>query len=358
VQCFDRMGVGLLPKVNQSFWKVEFAEMPLLQTSNFNAIVGMGPPETPAADAWNFAKQDVEEILSYLERGDAVDTSLINSLGDTIQVATQISEHPPVLASFGVDAFSLCLGAESGSPGYLSWNDEHTGLASSVLSEVAVIGQHTWSVELTAPRLEKQNPSIQVTEDVECKNGCTALLDSGTSLLGVPHAVYQALEQEAMKLNPECTNMNELADLVFTLGGKRVSLPPSSYVAEVVGKVPSHLSSLLRVKSSTKKEPPTLEHPRCQLFAVELNSVSDVGATWILGVPFFRKYYTRFKVGRTKKHRKVLIARADADCKPATDQMVLASTREAIQKPIRIELSKLYMPERAREVASQDFINL
>merc|ERR1719181_2460594 len=45
-------------------------------------------------------------------------------------------------------------------------------------------------------------------------------------------------------------------------------------------------------------------------------SMTQFGPMWLLGMPFFREYYTSFDLGTQTRERKVFIAKADKDCQP------------------------------------------
>ena len=67
--------IGAFDHRNQTFWEVVDARMPILRNSAFQAIVGVGPPETPAADAW--AEVQVDIGLGFVSVSHLVDIGLI-----------------------------------------------------------------------------------------------------------------------------------------------------------------------------------------------------------------------------------------------------------------------------------------
>merc|ERR1719277_1715117 len=75
--------------------------------------------------------------------------------------------------------------------------------------------------------------------------------------------------------------------------------------------------------SETQKEGRT-----CELLIGKIDVETQVGPMWILGMPFFREYYTTFSLGsnlRDKTARKVYVAQADGDCEPEAPQLNIAS---------------------------------
>lgn len=352
VEAFDLVNIAELDAVNQTFWTVEYASMPLLGSAAFNAIVGVGPPETPASDAWGFAKTDIDEILEGLERGTHVAPSLITQVSDSVMVASEVSTFPALLDNMGMKQFSICIGAAAGSPGYVVWNDDIVQREPEKFSTMPVVGHHTWSVQVH--NAELSNPHDGGAVELGCADGCSALIDSGTSLLAVPKLVYRQLETVVTKLKPDCSNINELPDLVFMMGNLRINLPPSSYVAELTGSVPTHLQSFVRVRNRVNthtgaRGPYTWAEPKCQLFVMELKSESQFGSSWILGLPIFRKYYAAFNVGTTMADRTVSFAPADDNCKPTSGTFV---HKDDVRHEIKsIELSKLYVPKRVLDGA-------
>merc|ERR1719262_1547517 len=64
---FERLQIGPNIAPNMSFWEAYQARMPLLMNSNFQAIVGMGPPGRPEHDANEVAKQERSTVAQYKE---------------------------------------------------------------------------------------------------------------------------------------------------------------------------------------------------------------------------------------------------------------------------------------------------
>jgi len=293
----DDLSIGPLAATNQSFWNVKFAELPASANASFEALLGLGPPEAPAADAWDLADAAVANITQYYEAGHEAPDATAAEAKLRVGVANELSKNMPPLQGLNCLDFSLCFGARPGSGGVLVWNDRAAEEQPELFSRVPVVGNHSWSVNLSNVRLDED--FAEAGDGLNCSQGCSALLDSGTSLLGVPSAVAAKLAEAVDLLDESCSNINDLPDLAFELGGTRVTLPPTSYVAELEGQRPHHLWKLLPWRRGRRS---------CQLAVFETNAMSSTGPLWILGMPFFREYYTTFTSSKTPAQRSVLIA--------------------------------------------------
>lgn len=351
VEAFDLVNFGAEKAVNQTFWHVMSASMPLLVNAPFQAIIGVGPPETPAADAWSFAKQDVSEVSHYFEEGKKAPAATIAQAKQTVEVAMEVSKRTTMMDSMGVRTFSICIGAMTGSDGLFTWNDDVHKTNMDMFVQVPIVGSHTWSVQLNSVSLSyKGKRRVPVGADsaaVECQDGCSAILDSGTSLLAVPRSVYARLAAAAEKVHGDCSNLEDLPDLVFEMNGHSFSLPPDAYMAEVVGTFPVDLQHLIFARRQPAR--------RCKLMVMEIGSRTQYGAMWLLGVPFFRKYYTVFDVGRTKQDRSLFIATSGNNCTVGNGTNVAKRGAPTVR---RIEAAKFYMPQRVRRAVNKGFMHV
>ena len=99
---------------------------------------------------------------------------------------------------------------------------------------------------------------------------CQFVVDTGTSILTGPSKKIKALEDKIGTVNADCSNVDSLPTIAFTLAGKDLTLEPSFYVL----KVKDDVSGVTQ----------------CQL---GMQALDQLGL-WILGDPFLRKYYTVF----------------------------------------------------------------
>mmetsp|Transcript_29193 Transcript_29193/g.92006 ORF Transcript_29193/g.92006 Transcript_29193/m.92006 type:complete len:266 (+) Transcript_29193:1-798(+) len=264
--------------------------------------------------------------------------------------------------------FSMCIGRRPGSDGYFVWNDYSAYHQPDAFTRVQVVGRHSWSVQLDNVRIEgmdedgRPNSTSQVS--LGCTSGCSAIIDSGTSLLAVPSHIKNKLEAMMARVNSDCSNLQDFPDLVFDMGGHRFSLPPSAYIGEVVGAVPNYLEGIVKTSAG---QIPFEPRTRCQLLLMDSYASTSYGPLWIFGVPFFRKYYTTFHIGKSHNDRSLYIAPAGKDCKPMTTQAALYSgpsfphlrTATALNNDLlRVDASKINLPPIAQIAATKQFVRL
>ncbi|KRY66690.1 Lysosomal aspartic protease, partial [Trichinella pseudospiralis] len=151
------------------------------------------------------------------------------------------------------------------------------------VDEKYYIGNITW-VPLTKERYwEFEMKAITVgNEQVGCMDGCTAIADTGTSLIAGPKDEVQRL-QEAIGAKPlimgqyyvNCDQVDSLPNVQLSIGGRVFDLKPEDYV--------------LRVQQMGKSI--------CLSGFMGLDLPPQVGKLWILGDIFIGLYYTVFDVG-------------------------------------------------------------
>lgn len=283
----NSLHIGPLATGKQEFWQVVDANMPVLQNSEFAAILGIGPqdPSKPS-----------------------------NAAG--------------MAHNLGIGRFSLCLLMEPQAPGYITWNDDALDKSPHMFVEIAMYKSGFWLAALKNVMLG--NVSLG------CTGGCGAVVDSGTSLLGVPKAADKIIRKELSKLRLNCNDISALPPLHFELGGQRLSLPPDAYLGMIVG---TGVSTLLEGVS----------RPGCQPVSMPVTINSTLGETWIFGMPFLRAYYTVFVEG---EHPKLHVSRATKDCHPSSGQMELYQGHKA-SIARRIKVARLYLPPWLRKAQAR-----
>jgi len=362
-QASDLFGMGQKAAVNQTFWEVRDADMPLLSDASFNAILGVGPPETAMRELWKGATGAIDAVVLSLNLDVLPLNSTLENAVDMVKTASELSVMPTLVANMNVNAFSICLGSEPGSDGYFIWNEDDGSSSSDwypspahLFSRAQVIGSRTWSLKLENARLESRGVESDsaVPTTIGCRDGCSVLMDSGTSLLAVPYEVLKSLREVFEKLDIACNNIAQLPDLVFELGGVRHSLSADAYVGSLDGSAESQDAFLQTIRAPRNRVKRT-----CELMIMESVIDADTGPMWILGMPFFRKYYTTFVVGKTLKDRAIFTAHAGHDCRPATSDHGEKLWAARASRPVRrYNTSHFFLPRSSRIVTTQKYMPL
>merc|ERR1719421_2661283 len=246
----------------QAFWEIISHQIPVLDFAKFAAIVGIGP---------DFAYGNKEQTL---------------------------------LMSYGVEEFSVCLQKKSGSVGYLTWGPVASQAEKKVaFTSVSVVGEHHWVTRMT-------NVKFGDGKDAACgaTTPCAAIIDSGTSLIAAPGVALMQLSEMVGPINEDCSNLQDLPTLHFTLGdGQPFTLPPAAYVMRIHGAVleASHVWDLLFFKPKIKKV------NMCMPAFMQLDMMSQFGPVWIMGMPFFRYYHSSFD----RKNKQMHFASAGPGCR-------------------------------------------
>lgn len=359
----DKFAIGPFQPKDQCFWEGISASMPLLANAQFQAIIGIGPPETPAADAWAFAKSTLRHINRYFRKhlGEGPPNDLFEQANEDISTALQISEARPLLSNFEVRMFSVCLGKRPGSNGFFVWNDTLPLQQPELFHTLPVVGKHTWTVRMAGVHLSERVPTPESEGTIPmpgCADGCSAIVDSGTSLLVMPTDAVDAFVQLLKtRIGPGCTNLHQLPDIVFDLSGVEVSLSPDAYMGQVSGDVPAYINDVVRVRH-LELDDLTGGSGRCQVAVMESFTQTEHGPLWILGMPFFRKYYTTFDVGSNASERSIRVALANDACTPVSPKVPMArAAREVVVQRREIDLSHVLPPSILRQ-AREDFLHI
>jgi len=339
----DQLEIGPY-RLNQSFWHVHWASMPVLRASDFQAIMGVGPPEVPRLLAWRDANRSAQLFATSLGAEGEVNQTLRDRAWSLAEKAQWLSDHPAVLEGTRERMFSICLQKEPLSPGYVVWNDTSVAQHPELFHRVPVGRPHEWSVDLrnvrfgfleapardedaAAPADAGMFQAVEQQEDEEheafnasafdnvgCRDGCRALLDSGATLLSMPAGVVDKLTEEVFHKGRNCSNMWEMPHLVFELNGKSFSLPPDAYMSSVPTRMPEYVPADFRRLGEGAASATTVSlHRRgCDLLVGKMAQSNQ----WVFGLPFFRKYYTTFSVGDSASDRAVYLAGASKTCTP------------------------------------------
>jgi hypothetical protein len=261
VRGYDRVSIGHLTVERMPIWEIVDHKIDVLEVSHLDAIVGIGPGEADRT-------------------------------------------HPSLMDKFGITRFSVCLQQQDKSPGWIIWQD-YDPRTRPGFTEVEVKGQVHWGVELW---------NVQVGDTVvSCQQGCGAVLDSGTSLIAAPRQSLVHLKGALDTLHPDCSNMHDMPWLRFQIADKIMELPPQAYIARMVGVIPPTIWDVLSFKPQAKVV------MQCVPLLMDLDEMNTpLGPLWIIGMPFFRYYYTTFSFTTRRVH----VAKSTPACEPSPNGVI------------------------------------
>jgi len=296
---YETVKVGPLHSEEQAFWEIVDHRISVLDTAKFSAIVGIGP---------NFAYGNKEKTL---------------------------------LMSYGVEEFSICLQKPTGSEGFLTWGPSPHAPPRSQVITAHVNGKHHWATPLTNVTFGR--PSLGL-DSIPCgAKGCTAIIDSGTSLIAAPGFALMQLSEMIPPIADDCSNLHELPTLHFVVDGKPMELPPEAYVMRITGATidADDVWDLLFFKPKIRKV------NICMPAFMQLDMMSHNGPVWILGMPFFRYYHTTFD----RKNQAMYFAEAGPTCDPLPlvnrtngQQSFLSVDKRVAGKPMDIDVDAIVPP--------------
>jgi len=298
VMGYENVSVGNgMNSPHQSFWEITDHRITVLDTAKFAAIVGIGP---------NFAYGNAEQTL---------------------------------LMSFGVEEFSICLQKPAGSEGFLTWGPEPAAPAKHDVVTAKVTGKHHWATPLT--NVSFGHPTLGQMQIPCGAQACTAIVDSGTSLIAAPGMALMQLSEMIPPVAEDCSNLHELPNLHFVIDGQPLVLPPEAYVMRVTGAVmqADSIWDLLFFKPKIRKV------NMCMPAFMQMDMVSKTGPIWILGMPFFRYYHTTFD----RKRKEMRFAQAGPQCEPLplgnhTGDSLLEVDERVAGVPMDIEVDAIIPP--------------
>ncbi|CAK9051511.1 unnamed protein product [Durusdinium trenchii] len=345
----DLLEIGPLHGL-QAMWLVEQADMSILQQSNFQAIMGLGP--IALAETLQDLRK-LHEIAETLEAHHLMSPFLRHRLKEQQQAHLELASlNDSVPATLHLRFLSVCLERPANSPGHLIWHDLDPTLRSEPFRRLTVVGSISWALQLKDLRLRAPNGT---SVPLACSEGCGALLDTGTSLISAPTAPRAKLAQLLEAMGANCLDQETWPILEFQLGGEHLSLSAQALLGMVKGLMP------LPWRSSYQQHPFVVVEA-CELLVMDTGDINtEWGPLWILGMPFFRQYYTTFDYGAPKSHAAgrtppaVWVAESTEQCTPRA-----ASTHVQLVQhgPVQVDLAKLRLPEWMANRANRSHINL
>lgn len=293
------------------------------------------------------------------------DGSYSSSYDEVVQEMNEVARFAktvkPWLKNEEVVTFSFCLSQQFRKDGILILNDRQVDEQRESFRRVDVDSRGPfWQTEISHVRLGGPEDPFKVWSTAPS----TTILDTGTSLIGAPSwfvgAMVDFVDAHAEELG--CSDTSLWPSLDFELNGAKLSLPGSSYVGRVLTKDGgfSGAAHILR-------RMPHLHSPRyvctALVFSTSDGNEDSGGARdpdapanpeWILGLPFFRAYYTAFRMSpNSMGPRRVYLAEADEECKVGRSR-AFTRTTTAFGMPATIDPSKLRLPNRSMTWAIQE----
>lgn len=189
-----------------------------------------------------------------------------------------------LMSSLGTNTVGVCYGQRDGDPGRLQVGGGIPGLT---YTQFPVIGDLHWAIRL-------DGMSVGGGPSLSCDGPphCSAIIDSGTSLIAVPAATLDQLLLTIGDVNPDCSNIDSLPTLHLQLGGHTLELPPQLYVAKLKDVEEEQTVGWGMFKFPFKTG--RLVEACLPLF-MEMDMTTALhGPVWILGMPFLRAYSATF----------------------------------------------------------------
>jgi len=375
ISCGPGAGPSIIRAYKQMFWMTVKADLPVAEESNFQGILGLGPPGSDAKMAQLEVKEAKKEVAAMRSQGMDVDQykPFVDNLEDVAKFTKTVK---PWLENKGLIAFSVCLRNEPGREGTLIYNDrkslETPDLFASIVMDTK--GPY-WQTKLSGLKLGGDADA----DRIRTEGSTQAILDTGTSLIGAPswfvNGVVSFVSARLSDLG--CDDVTKWPDLRFKLGGVELALPASSYLGKVVGdesfikddprlfgRMP-HLKTRMpctaMIFSTTNDETYDSEEGEDDYARVKVNATRAVLADdtadspeWIFGLPFFRTYYTTFLLTKDAMDaRRVFLAEANEKCvikgKPGSSSkhgFKRMSSKQSLSAPMAIDPRKLRFPPR------------
>lgn len=250
------------------------------------------------------------------------DFSVIVGMGFTTHVpdsSSQMGDVVTLLERVNCDVFSVCLERGAQNPGWLTLNPT---LDMALFRSVPVVGEKHWAVQLSDVKFAKDKPD-------PCAGGCAAIVDSGTSMIGVPPSAVAGMLDTIHAIEMDCSNLDSLPDLVFNLGEHKFVLPPSGYVIQL-----DHEIDGLGLHNNESRQIST-----CLPAFMDMDIRTDMGPVWVLGMPFLRHFHTVFD----RETKALHIADQGEKCKPVA--FAETETSEKLPSLIRRKASIKTKPQ-------------
>jgi len=351
---YEHVSLGPLDVNQQYFWEVYQAQLPIVHAGSFQAIVGVGPPTSVQEGA----SQQMQSARTIVDKYESFDKPAPEHVRSNQEAAETMLAQSTLLENLNVHQFSVCLRRGVGEDGYFVWNDDAPQRLPEAFTRIDVLGGDHWAVDMRDVRFSGGADSSDTS--FGCSEGCGAVVDSGTSLMLVPSSVANRILNQINALEgATCGDIRSFPDLSFEVAGHTFIMPPETYIGEYYNEIPEEWRPYARKMDLPAK------FVGCELLLMTMDVMTEHGPLWILGMPFFREYYTTFDFGMDlfdSSHRSLQIARADASCNVASEEAqaqasLLGRSALTAQKR-RVDASKVRMPSWAHRAAVSGFLKL
>ncbi|XP_041071603.1 cathepsin E-like [Carcharodon carcharias] len=237
----DKLTIGNITVNGQEFGESVYEPGSTFTLANFDGILGLGYPSLAEGGAIPvFDRMMYQGLLE-----EPIFSILINREAD--------GENGGELLLGGID--------HSRYTGPINWVD--------------VSQKGYWQIEI-------QNITFQDT--IICRSGCSAIVDTGTSLIAGPYTSLRHMfpddsqtQLRRGELIVECKKIPMLPSLTFTIGGVEYTLEAKDYIKKFQE-----------------------EQAMCLYGFQAINIYSSKGPLWILGDVFLAKFYTIFDRGNDR----------------------------------------------------------
>ncbi|XP_043565704.1 cathepsin E-like [Chiloscyllium plagiosum] len=231
----DKITIGNITINGQEFGESIYEPGSTFTVAHFDGILGLGYPSLAEGDA-----------IPVFDR--MINQRLLDKPMFSILINREIdSENGGELILGGID--------QSHYTGRINW--------------VPVSQQAYWEIEVQ---------KIKYNNIITCQNGCSAIVDTGTSLIaGPPSSIrnmfpnYKEFQLGRGELKVECRKIPQLPSMTFTIKDVEYTLEAQDYIKKFHD-----------------------EQEMCLYGFQAINMYSSKGPLWILGDVFLAKFYTIF----------------------------------------------------------------
>jgi len=213
----------------------------------------------------------------------------IMGLGVTagVPVGNTTDLAPSTLSALGVKTFGICFGQRSGQGGRL---DLGSGVPGLTYTDVPGVGVGYWTIQLNGFRAgERELGGCDVAPH------CLAIIDSGTTLMGLPSSMYDEVLKAIGEIAQDCSNVDSLPTLTIPVQNYTLTLPPSVYVSY---QTDLEFTQPVQI-GPFKADVPAGTGSACThlFFKSELIDATTNAPVLLIGMPIFRRYAIRFDRG-------------------------------------------------------------